>query len=47
MGALDGNTVPVTFSFKGKDKDFIGNGPGGGHATVVVTFVIEKQVPIR
>ncbi|HZQ25196.1 MAG TPA: alpha/beta hydrolase [Terriglobales bacterium] len=47
LGAVSGNTVPVTYGFNGKDKDMLGNCPGGGHATVVVTFVVQKQVPVR
>ncbi len=47
LGTPSGNTVPVKYGFNGKDKDFLGNCPGGGHATVAVTFVVEKQVPAR
>ena len=46
LGPLKGTTVDVTYGFNGKDKDMLGNCPGGGHATVVVTFVVQKDVPI-
>jgi hypothetical protein len=46
LGPLKGNTVNVTYGFNGKDKDAFGSCPGGGHATVVVTFVVQKDVPI-
>lgn len=40
------SVVNVTYGFNGQDKDFVGNCPGGGHATVVVTFTIARKVPI-
>jgi hypothetical protein len=43
---LIGNTTVVTYGFDGKNKDAFGNCPGGGHATIVVTFVVQKQVAI-
>jgi len=30
----------VIYGFNGKDKDMLGRSPGGGHASVVVTFVV-------
>lgn len=41
------SVVNVTYGFNGQDKDFIGNCPGGGHATVVVTFTIARKVPVQ
>jgi hypothetical protein len=43
LGPLTGNTVAVTYGFNGKDAGIIGC-PSGGHATVVVTFTVERQV---
>jgi Putative serine esterase (DUF676) len=40
------NTANVTFSFNGLDAGVFGC-PGGGHATVVVTFTIERSVPAK
>ncbi len=45
LGTISGNTVPVSYGFNGLDK-VLGNCPGGGHATVVVTFVVQRQAPI-
>jgi hypothetical protein len=45
IGQIAGNTVQVTYGFKGLDTAF-GNCPGGGHATVVVTFVVQRQAII-
>jgi len=45
LGPVTGNTVRVTYGFNGKDAGITGC-PGGGHATVVVTFSVERQVPI-
>ena len=39
--------VSVTYGFNGQDRDFAGNCPGGGHATVVVTFTIARKVPVQ
>jgi hypothetical protein len=47
LGAVTGNTVTVAYGFNGKDKDAFGNCPGGGHATVAVTFVVQKEVPVQ
>jgi pimeloyl-ACP methyl ester carboxylesterase len=40
------NTANVTFSFNGLDAGVLGC-PGGGHATVVVSFTIERTVPVN
>lgn len=40
-----GPTVIVSYGFKGLDRDFVGNCPGGGHATLVVTFTIQRKIP--
>ena len=45
LGPVTGNTVRVTYGFNGKDAGITGC-PGGGHATVVVTFSVERQVPV-
>jgi hypothetical protein len=39
-----GPSVVVQYSFGGLDRDFIGNCPGGGHATLTVNFVVEERV---
>ena len=41
---VTGNTVRVTYGFNGKDAGITGC-PGGGHATVVVTFTVEQHSP--
>jgi hypothetical protein len=41
-----GPKVVVAYRFEGLKRDFIGNCPGGGHATLVVTFSIERTVPV-
>ena len=41
------NTAQVHFNFDGEAKNFVGNCPGGGHVTVVVTFQILKSVPVQ
>ncbi len=46
LGPVTGNTVRVTYGFNGKDAGITGC-PGGGHATVVVTFSVERQVPVQ
>jgi len=45
LGPISGNTVPVTYGFNGLDK-VAGNCPGGGHANIVVAFVVQGQVPV-
>jgi len=44
LGAVTGNMVTVTYGFNGKDRDAFGSCPGGGHATVTVTFVVQKDL---
>lgn len=39
------NTAKVTFSFNGLDAGLTGC-PGGGHTTVVVTFTVERTIPV-
>ena len=39
-------TVNVRYGFNGSDKDWKGDCPGGGHATLVVHPIIKAQVPI-
>jgi Alpha/beta hydrolase family len=41
------SVVSVSYGFNGQDRDFVGNCPGGGHATVVVTFTIARKVPVQ
>jgi hypothetical protein len=41
------SVVNVSYGFNGQDKDFLGNCPGGGHATVVVTFTVARKVPVQ
>jgi pimeloyl-ACP methyl ester carboxylesterase len=41
-----GPTVNVSYGFNGLDRNFLGDCPGGGHATVVVTFTVRRKVPI-
>jgi pimeloyl-ACP methyl ester carboxylesterase len=41
-----GPTVAVSYGFNGLDRNFVGNCPGGGHATVVVIFTVQRKVPI-
>lgn len=41
------SVVNVTYGFNGLDRDFIGNCPGGGHATVVVTFTVTRKIPVQ
>jgi Caspase domain len=41
-------SVVVSYGFNGEDRNFLGNCPGGGHATIVVTFQVERtEVPIQ
>jgi len=40
-------SVRVSYSFNGRDKDFLGNCPGGGHGTVLVTFTVRQKVEVR
>jgi pimeloyl-ACP methyl ester carboxylesterase len=41
------SVVNVTYGFNGLDRNFVGDCPGGGHATVVVTFTVARQVPVQ
>jgi pimeloyl-ACP methyl ester carboxylesterase len=41
-----GNTATIDYGFNGADRSF-GNCPGGGHATIVVTFPIRQQIPLQ
>ena len=41
------SVVSVSYGFNGLNREFTGNCPGGGHATVVVTFTIARKVPIQ
>jgi hypothetical protein len=41
------SVVDVTYGFNGLDKNFFGDCPGGGHATVVVTFTVARKVPVQ
>jgi MinD-like ATPase involved in chromosome partitioning or flagellar assembly len=43
LGPVTGNQVSVTYGFNGKDVT-LGNCPGGGHATIVVTFIVQTEV---
>jgi pimeloyl-ACP methyl ester carboxylesterase len=45
LGPITGNTAQVSYGFNGLDASLSGC-PGGGHATVVVTFVIQRQTPV-
>jgi MinD-like ATPase involved in chromosome partitioning or flagellar assembly len=45
LGPVTGNGVSVKYGFNGRDKGIFGC-PGGGHATIVVTFVVQKEVPV-
>jgi hypothetical protein len=42
-----GNTATINYGFNGLDKNFVGDCPGGGHATVVATFTVRSQTPIE
>jgi hypothetical protein len=42
-----GNTATINYGFNGLDKNFFGDCPGGGHATVVATFTVRQQIPIE
>jgi len=46
LGTVTGNTATVTYGFNGRDRDTFGNCSGGGHANVVVTFVVQKEIPV-
>jgi len=41
-----GPSVVVSYGFNGLDRNFVGNCPGGGHATVVVDFAVHRKVPV-
>jgi Alpha/beta hydrolase family len=41
-----GSVVNVSYGFNGQDKEWTGNCPGGGHATVVVTFTVARRIPV-
>lgn len=42
-----GNTATINYGFNGVDREWTGNCPGGGHATVVATFTVRSQTPIE
>jgi len=45
---IDPNGIAhVTYGFNGLDKNWLGNCPGAGHASVSVQFTIHQDVPIR
>lgn len=37
----------VSFGINGVDKNWMGNCPGGGHASVLVHFRIRQEVPVK
>jgi hypothetical protein len=41
------SVVNVNYGFSGLNKNFVGDCPGGGHATVVVTFTVGRRVPVQ
>jgi hypothetical protein len=41
-----GPNVVVSYGFNGLDRNFLGNCPGGGHATLVVDFAVHRKVPV-
>ena len=41
------SVVSVTYGFNGLDRNVFGDCPGGGHATVVVTFSVSRKVPVQ
>jgi len=46
--SIDGNGIAhVRYGFNGLDKNWLGNCPGGGHASVRVQFTVHQEVPIR
>jgi hypothetical protein len=42
-----GNTATIDYGFNGFDKNFVGDCPGGGHATVLAVFPVRQQIPIE
>ncbi len=42
---IENNTAYIAYGFNGLDKQFL-NCPGGGHATLVAHFAVERQVPV-
>jgi pimeloyl-ACP methyl ester carboxylesterase len=45
---IDPNGIAhVSYGFNGLDKNWLGNCPGAGHASVSVQFAIHQDVPIR
>jgi len=40
---VDDKTIQVTYSLRGLDRQFLGNCPGGGHATVVVEYQLAPR----
>jgi pimeloyl-ACP methyl ester carboxylesterase len=42
-----GNTATIDYGFNGLDRNWVGDCPGGGHATVVATFRIRKETPVE
>ena len=42
-----GNTATIDYGFNGLDRNFVGDCPGGGHATVLAIFPVRQQIPIE
>jgi len=42
-----GNTATINYGFNGLDRNFVGDCPGGGHATVLAIFPVRQQIPIE
>ena len=43
---VPGPTAIINYGFNGLDRNIVGDCPGGGHATIVVTFQVERTVPV-
>jgi len=43
--APDGNSISVPYAIRGLDRQFLGNCPGGGHATLVVVYQLAPRNP--
>jgi hypothetical protein len=43
---IENNTAYINYGFNGLDRDFFHNCPGGGHATLIAHFTVERRVPV-
>jgi hypothetical protein len=44
VARLENNTAHISYGFNGLDRNWLGNCPGGGHATLVTHFQIAQRI---